>query len=138
MAGKPMVRRQKLVNDINRLADAVVFGTLSESYRTCGRPNCRCHDGGPKHGPHFQISYRGDEGKTSGYYVPKAAEPAIRRGVDAWNQLQSLLRELATLTKDEILEQARESEDHDGVLPTLGADRRRTRRRSANLSASRA
>ena len=137
MTGKLAARRQELMDDINRHAELAIFGTLSESYRTCGRANCRCHNGGSKHGPHFQISYRGDEGKTSGYYVPKAAQEAIRRGVNAWEKMQALLRQLATLNKEEILDQARDKE-HQPVPSTTVADRGRRRPRPATLSADRA
>ena len=53
------------------------------------------------------MSYRGDEGKTTGYYVPKAAADPIRGGVLAWRSIQERLRELAEMNKDEILSQAR-------------------------------
>jgi hypothetical protein len=65
-------RRRKLLNEIQRLAEMAVFGTLSETYRTCGRAGCHCQRGGPKHGPHLNISYRGEKGRTTGYYVPQA------------------------------------------------------------------
>jgi hypothetical protein len=45
------IRRQKLLSEIGRLAEVAIFGALSETYRTCGRPGCHCHTGGPKHGP---------------------------------------------------------------------------------------
>jgi uncharacterized protein DUF6788 len=93
------VRRQ-LVAEIEHLARQAIHGTLSESYRTCGNPGCRCHHGGPKHGPHVYISYRGASGKTTGYYVPKAAETHIRRGVQAWASLQERMHQLATLNKE--------------------------------------
>jgi hypothetical protein len=53
------VQRHKLLDEIRHLADIAVFGTLSETYRTCGRAGCHCQQGGPKHGPHLNISYRG-------------------------------------------------------------------------------
>lgn len=99
-------RRSKLVNEIAGLADMAIFGSVSETYRTCGNAGCRCHAEGPKHGPHLYVSYRGD-GKTTGYYVPKAAHDEIRRGVDAWQTLQQRLRELADLNKDDALARAR-------------------------------
>jgi hypothetical protein len=40
-------RRRKLLNEIQRLAEMAVFGTLSETYRTCGRAGCHCQRGGP-------------------------------------------------------------------------------------------
>ena len=63
-------RRSALLAEIERLAGTVIFGTISETYRTCGNAGCRCHGEGPKHGPHLYVSFRGDAGKTTGYYVP--------------------------------------------------------------------
>jgi hypothetical protein len=65
------------------LAERAIFGSLSETYRTCGQPGCRCKQG-EKHGPHLYISFRGEEGRTTGYYVPQALGAAVamvsRRG----------------------------------------------------------
>jgi len=108
MSKKATERRQKLLREIQRLAGIAIFGTLSESYRTCGHPGCHCQGSGPKHGPHLQVSYHGAEGKTTGYYVPKAAQEATREGVAAWQKLQEHVRELAELNKERILQQARE------------------------------
>jgi len=35
-------RRRKLLREIERLAEVAIFGTLSETYRTCGHPGCHC------------------------------------------------------------------------------------------------
>jgi hypothetical protein len=56
------------------------------------------------------VSYRGEKGKTTGYYVPKAAEKATREGVAAWQQMQRCLRELAKLNKERNLQRAREAD----------------------------
>src|SRR5207249_8592978 len=74
-------QRRKLLGEIARLAEVAIFGTLSETYRTCGQAGCHCQGDGPKHGPHLNVSYRGEKGKTTGYYVPKAAQEATREGV---------------------------------------------------------
>jgi hypothetical protein len=100
-----------LLAEITRLADEAIFGTLSETYRTCGTLGCRCRGPGPKHGPHLYVSFRGDAGKTTGYYVPKAAQAEIRAGVAAWQALQERLRELADLTKAQALQRAWEDRD---------------------------
>jgi hypothetical protein len=101
-------QRRRLLSEIQHLAEVAVFGTLSETYRTCGRAGCHCQRGGPKHGPHLNISYRGEKGKTTGYYVPQGAEEATREGVAAWQKLQACLRELAELNKERNLQRARE------------------------------
>ncbi len=104
----PPDRRSTLLAEIERLAGTAIFGTISETYRTCGNAGCRCHGEGPKHGPHMYVSFRGDAGKTTGYYVPKAAHTSIRRGVEAWQELALAVRELADLNKEEALAKARE------------------------------
>jgi hypothetical protein len=103
-------QRRKLLSEIQRQAEVAVFGTLSETYRTCGRPGCHCQGEGPKHGPHLNISYRGEKGKTTGYYVPKGAEKATREGVAAWQRVQECLRKLAELNKERNLRRAREAD----------------------------
>jgi hypothetical protein len=100
-------QRKKLMSDIAELARKAIFGTASETYRTCGNAGCRCHGAGPKHGPHMYVSYRSAEGKTTGYYVPTAAQPAVRDGVLAWQQLQQRLRNLADDTRDQVISAAR-------------------------------
>lgn len=96
-------QRQRLLEQIGPLAEQAIFGTLSETYRTCGTPGCRCHHGGPKHGPHLYVSYSGPAGKTTGYYVPKAIHSQVRQGVQAWGRLQKNLRRLALLNKQSIV-----------------------------------
>jgi cytochrome c2 len=103
-------QRRKLLGEITRLAEIAVFGTLSETYRTCGQAGCHCQGDGPKHGPHLNVSYRGEKGKTTGYYVPKAAQEATREGVAAWQKMQECLRELAELNKERNLHSAREAD----------------------------
>jgi RecB family exonuclease len=103
-------QRSKLLAEITRLAEIAIFGTLSETYRTCGQAGCHCQGDGPKHGPHLNVSYRGEQGKTTGYYVPKAAQEATRQGVTAWQEMQECLRELAELNKERNLRRAREAD----------------------------
>ena len=105
---KSLPPRGQRRSEIVRWAEVAVFGTRSETYRTCGRAGCHCPRGGPKHGPHLNISYRGEKGKTTGYYVPQGAEEATREGVAAWQRLQVCLRELAELNKERNLRRARE------------------------------
>ena len=96
--------RQALLSDVQRLAQRAIFGTASSTFRCCGNPGCRCHHGGPKHGPHVYVSYRDRAArKTAGYYVPRAAQQELLDGIAAWQELQHRLRELAELNKERTL-----------------------------------
>jgi hypothetical protein len=99
--------REELLREIEQLARRALVGTLSETYRTCGTPGCRCHHGGPKHGPHLYVSYRGPKGKTTGYYVPKSIHEDVRAGIDAWTQLQDRLRQIAQFNRERLATKAR-------------------------------
>ena len=110
--------REALLRRLSRLARRSLFGTLSETYRTCGRPGCRCHQG-HKHGPHLYVSFRGPNG-TTGYYVPQALAEPMRAGVAAWQELQEGLRELAELNRQRLWarQTARGPRRSDGSSPT--------------------
>jgi len=99
----PEQQREQLLREIEQLARRALFGTISETYRTCGTPGCSCHRNGPKHGPHLYVSYRGHKGKTTGYYVPKAIQAEVRESIEAWGRLQDQLRRLAELNKERLL-----------------------------------
>src|SRR6266849_8319097 len=93
--------QRRLLRQMTRQAERAIFGSVAETYRTCGQPDCRCKKG-EKHGPHLYISFRGQEGKTTGYYVPQALSAAVRDGVEAWKQFQALARELAELNRERL------------------------------------
>jgi len=99
-------KRERLVARVNELAQDIVCGSTAETFRTCGNPGCRCHHGGPKHGPHTYVTFRRN-GKNKGYYVPRAAEAAIKSGIQAWRELQDTLDELADANSAAILARGR-------------------------------
>src|SRR3972149_8411807 len=96
----PMSSRQPrktdaaLRRELGGLTSQMLFGTLSERYTTCGKATCRCARG-ERHGPVVQVSYRGPEGKTTGYSGPQASADAVRAGVGAWHRFQAIARERA-------------------------------------------
>ena len=78
---------------LHGLADRAILGALSRTYRTCGKPACHCmRQEDEKHGPHLYLSFRGVEGRTTGFYVPQRFEAAVREGLLAWTELQRTLR----------------------------------------------
>jgi Family of unknown function (DUF6788) len=92
-------RRDKAIKRLLELAPHVLFGSSSETYRTCGNPRCRCHDSGPKHGPHVYVNYKGENGRTTGYYVPRALRERVSGGLSAWREFQALSKQIAELNR---------------------------------------
>ena len=99
MSTKLEQQRSKQIDRLLELAPRMLLGVASETFRTCGNPNCRCHGEGPKHGPHMYVSYRGEHGRTTGYYVPKALHERVREGLGAWKEFYEVAKQLALLNK---------------------------------------
>jgi hypothetical protein len=93
-------RREKMLARLLELAPKILLGETSETYRTCGAPSCRCHTTGPKHGPHTHVNYKGQDGRTTGYYVRKALVERVTEGIAARKEMRTLLRDLAHLNKE--------------------------------------
>jgi hypothetical protein len=90
---------------LQRLARRMVFGTLAERGRVCGKPSCRCVTG-EKH-PAVQLAHWAGEGKTRSQHVPYAIVDTVREGVDAWQRFQAIARELAERNRARVWTQAR-------------------------------
>ena len=96
-------QRKHLIQEIDELVPHALLGSVSETYRRCGNPKCRCQTGGPKHGPHLYVSYRGPAKKTTGYYVPQTLHASVRDGIRAWGRIQECLRELSFANKERLM-----------------------------------
>lgn len=94
-----------LRQELQRLARLMVFGTLAERGRVCGKPNCRCARG-EKH-PAVQLAHWAGEGKTRSQHVPYAIVDTVRAGVEAWQRFQAIARELADRNRARVWTQAR-------------------------------
>ncbi len=72
---------------------AASFGTYTHRR---GRPDCRCHHGGPLHtGQHLTFK---EHGKTRPVYVPKDLLPEVRTWLAEHRRLKQLLHEIHQLT----------------------------------------
>ena len=94
-----------LRQELHRLARQMIFGTLAERGRVCGKPTCRCARG-EKH-PAVQLAHWAGEGKTRSQHVPYGVADTVHAGVDAWHRFQAIARELADRNRTEVWARAR-------------------------------
>ncbi|MGI9557944.1 MAG: DUF6788 family protein [Solirubrobacterales bacterium] len=93
-------KRTALLRELEALAPQLLRGSVSTTYRTCGKPGCACHRG-QRHGPYLHVSYR-EGGRTRSYHVPAGRQEAVREGVAAWERFQEIARELAEQHRREL------------------------------------
>jgi hypothetical protein len=46
------------------------------------------------------VNYKGEDGRTTGYYVPVALQQRVRDGLAAWKALHDLVKQVAQLNQD--------------------------------------
>jgi hypothetical protein len=96
----------------------MLFGSSSRTYRTCGNASCRCHSSGPKHGPHVYVNYKGEDGRTTGYYVPPPLHERVQGGLTAWREFYALSNDRRDQSPDLGRRAPRQDEATTKVTPT--------------------
>ena len=99
MSTRAAQRRDKAIRRLLELAPQMLLGSSSQTYRTCGNASCRCHRSGPKHGPHVYVNYQGEDGRTTGYYVPQTLHERVPGGLAAWREFYALSKAIAELNR---------------------------------------
>lgn len=92
-------RRAALLEQLAQVGD-FRRGSVSESYRRCGKANCACAGAGhPGHGPRATWTRRGPGGKTVGRMLAPGEVDKVRAEVDAYHRFRDLSDELAEVNE---------------------------------------
>jgi hypothetical protein len=92
-------KRTQLLHKIEKLSPWIQ-GSLVSTSRFCGKPNCACHHGGPKHPVLFITS--SENGKTISLYVPRQLERQVLTWSANYKKLKEVLRELSEIQRQVI------------------------------------
>lgn len=84
---------RRRVDEVVAATEEMLWGSLGEVYRRCGRPSCRCAKG-EKHGPVFYLT-RNEGGRTRNTYIPEELLAQVERGVAAYRRYRELGQEIA-------------------------------------------
>ncbi|MCP4614456.1 MAG: hypothetical protein GY845_37725 [Planctomycetes bacterium] len=81
---------EKIKNQLAVLGD-LRPGSITEQYNVCGKAGCRCKADPPqKHGPYYQLSYT-RKGKSKSMFVKKENAAEVKRQVENYRLLKSLV-----------------------------------------------
>jgi hypothetical protein len=78
---------QRRVDDVVAATEDMLWGSLGEVYRRCGRSTCRCATG-EKHGPVYYLT-RNEGGRTRNIYIPEELRSEVERGVAAYRDIST-------------------------------------------------
>jgi hypothetical protein len=98
-----MRSKEALIQQLEKTAQSMIQGSLSEITRQCGDPSCACsRDPARRHGPHLYLKFNA-EGKTHSVYVPPEQGEAIKGAHSAWLQFQEVGAEISAGNRERFL-----------------------------------
>jgi hypothetical protein len=77
-----------------------IEGTLVSTSRRCGKKDCACHQGGPKH-PVLYLTWK-KEGKTRSLCVPKNLQGEAKTWGENYKKLKQLIRKVTLIQRQVI------------------------------------
>ena len=93
-------RKARLVHSF-QLSPLVLHASLIERFLKCGKAHCRCHTGGPKHGPFFYLNRCFAQGQMQSLLLKSPAQiEQARQSVAAYAQGQRVLDELSQINHE--------------------------------------
>src|ERR1700746_101270 len=91
-------RRRTLVRDLPPI-EQILRGSLIETHKRCGRPNCHCVDG-PGHGPKRYLSMSQRGGRLRRDYVPNTAHLQVSQFIDNFRKWREVLDETCAINTE--------------------------------------
>jgi hypothetical protein len=84
-----------------QLPPGVLHASLIERFLKCGKASCRCHSGGPRHGPFFYLNRCFAKGQMQSLLLksPDQLDQA-RQGVAAYAQVQEVLDQISQINRE--------------------------------------
>lgn len=106
-----LLRRDHLRGQLGEIGD-MRPGSLTERYRKCGKPSCRCaRKGAPGHGPSYSLTHP-VKGKTLTRIIPKgSAVERTRHQIAEFRRFRALVQELVAVSEQLCDLQLRPAED---------------------------
>jgi hypothetical protein len=93
-------RKRWLLSQV-QLAPDSLRASLVERFSRCGKANCHCQRGGPKHGPFYFLTQCLAVGKINKFLLKTPArQPAAKAGVAHFRSLQEQMEELSQINAE--------------------------------------
>lgn len=102
-ATSTLALRQRKVHLLRsfQLSPEILHASLVERLLKCGKPKCRCHHQGPKHGPFFYLNRSFGKGRTQSLLLKSEIQiDQARQSVAAYARAQQILDEISQINHE--------------------------------------
>ena len=94
-----MEKRDRLKQEMMQIEE-MRQGTLSESYRKCGKTTCHCaQEGDPGHGPFYVLTRKNEFQKTVGRAIPALFVEIAKDQIKEYHHFKELSKELLNVSE---------------------------------------
>jgi len=93
-------RKRWLLSQLNFFPD-LLRASLVERFSRCGKSNCHCHHGGPKHGPFYFLTQCLAVGRINKFLLKTPAQQkTVQDGIAHYRQLQEQMEEVSQINAE--------------------------------------
>ncbi len=94
-------QRKRFLRSQLKIPPDALRASLVERFARCGKANCHCHHGGPKHGPFYYLTQCLAVGKINKLFLKTPAQQqTARTGIAHYQQVQEQLEELSQINAE--------------------------------------
>ena len=98
---KLLAKRRYWTNKLSKIVENMAQITVSRTYHVCGNPKCkRCREEGGKHGPFLYASYKDENRKTHGFYVPVNQQHLADIAHQSWNEFKEVGKKISEINRE--------------------------------------
>jgi hypothetical protein len=93
-------RRDRLRTLIKVFPD-LLRASYVERFSVCGKKQCKCRHGGPKHGPFYYLAQSLAAGRVNKFLLKTEAQrQSARHAIEHYRQMQELIEELSQINTE--------------------------------------
>ncbi len=99
-------KRAQLFIKLNAIEGKIIRGSITESYKKCGKPGCKCENG-IGHGPKYSMTINFPKQKPEHDYIPLDSITQVKEYVANYHQFKEIVEQICVINR-EILKQREE------------------------------
>ena len=92
-------KRQQLLNKLNAIEGKIIRGSITESYKKCGKPGCKCETG-IGHGPKYSMTINFPKRKPEHDYIPLEHITQVKEYVGNYHQFKDILEQICVINRE--------------------------------------
>lgn len=92
-------KRQQLLNKLNTIDGKFIRGSITESYKKCGKPGCKCQNG-MGHGPKYSMTINFPKRNPEHDYIPLESIDQVKEYVASYHKFKDIVEQICVINRE--------------------------------------